>query len=399
MKKTFFNLKFIIFTMTILLTACVSDDLADVGDLQDFTGPTPFFSFEDVTSAQFDCADQEIAVDYELSFTAGSNLAVNGTDYLWSVTPLEGVSLVNSQIPILERQIEAELATVLAIEEDIAELEVRIPCEEDPARVVVFEAEIAALEIALDAANAALSQEALDNVANLEAQMAALPAATMQDRELIFNFPAPGTYTISLVVTDNLGESEITQTEVTINQAVPTIPTPEISEPSFEDGSLFDGTGDGRDSWRTPSNAAWSPLGGGTTVPQINGNSEEGRVPDGLQSAKFPSGGDRVAYQEIEVTPGAEYVLTYFSEFEDSDDVIGTQTVSILVPETAGYMESLIPENIIATRTDTSVGRIEDVFQQHALTFAAGDNESVIIYATNTGLETRLDAFAITVRQ
>ena len=106
-----------------------------------------------------------------------------------------------------------------------------------------------------------------------------------------------------------------------------------------------------------------------------------------------------MAYQEIEVTPGAEYVLTYFTEFEDSDDVIGTQTVSILVPETAGYMESLLPENILATRTDTSVGRIEDVFQQHALTFAAGDNESVIIYATNTGLETRLDAFAITVRQ
>ena len=196
---------------------------------------------------------------------------------------------------------------------------------------------------------------------------------------------------------DNLGKSNITTSEVVVVQAIPRIPVPEIQEAGFEDGSLFDGTGDGRDSWRSPSNAAWSPNGGGTTVLQINGNSEEGTVPEGLQAAKMPADGGRVLYQEIEVTPGAEYVLTYFVEFDAA--ALGDQTVSILAPNTSSYTESLLPENILGSRTDNNSSTIDGIFQQRSISFAAGENESVIIYATNTGVETRMDAFAITVRQ
>ena len=405
MKRYLSNIKWIALVTFVSLASCISDDLAGVGDLEDITGPTPFYNFSEVTTSEFDCEDIELWAKYEFNFQAGSNLAVNGTMYDWVVLDSDGnainnINLVNPDKKILELLIDAELASVVALEEDIADIEFKIPCEDDPAKVTVLEAELVSLEVALAAAVSGLSDEVLQNVANLEAQIAALPAATLQDQELIIEFPEPGIYKVGLTVTDNLGKSDYTETLITVNQAIPTIPTPEIAEPSFEDNSLFDGTGDGRDSWRAPSNSAWSPLGGGTTVIQINTDTnpvDPPNLPDGVQAAKFPADGARVAYQEIEVTPGATYVMTYFSAFEEN--AFGDMKVSILAPTTSTYAEAQLEENIIATRTDTNEGRIDNVFKQHAITFEAGDNESVIIFATNSGVESRLDAFAITVKQ
>jgi len=400
MKKYLLNIKYVVLGAFVSITACVSDDLANVGDLPDFTGPTPFYSVTDVTSSEFDCNDVEISANYDFKFQAGSNLAVNATMYQWSVTPSDGIALINKELPVLQQSIEAQLAVVVALEDEIAKLEFRIPCETDQAKIDAFEAQIEALKTQLEAAKAALSDETLEAVADLESQIANLPPATLQDQELIFSFPNPGDYTVALTVTDNLGKSDTTEKIITVNQAVPMIPVPEIAEASFEDNSLFDGTGDGRDSWRVPSNSAWSPKGGGTTVIQINTDSnpvDPPNLPDGRQAAKFPADGSRVAYQEIEVTPGATYVLTYFSAFEESPS--GDLTVSVLSPNTSNYAESLLAANIIASRTDDNVGRVDNVFKKHAITFDAGENESVIIFVTNSGVESRLDAFDITVKQ
>jgi len=235
----------------------------------------------------------------------------------------------------------------------------------------------------------------LQTVADLEAQIAALPPATLNDQELIFSFPSPGDYTIALTVTDNLGKSDSTEKIVTINEAVPTIPVPEIAEPSFEDNSLFDGSGDGRDSWRVPSSSRW----GG--VIQINtdsnGRGQGNDLPDGVQAAKFPADGARVGYQEIEVTPGATYVLTYFTAFEEN--TFGDLTVSIITPGLNTIEEARLEENIITSRTDTNIGRVDNVFKKHALTFEPGELESVVILITNSGVESRLDAFDISVKQ
>ena len=397
MKKRFIKKRYLIVISSVFFTSCVSDDLPDIGDSIDLTAPTPFYNITDITTSQFDCNDMELSVDYNINFQAGSNLAVNGTQYEWSVEPFEGVTLLNKDIPIIERSIDGELASVIAIEEQIEALELRIPCEENADRISSFEAQITSLEQALVDAEASISEESRAIVADLEAQITMLPAATLQDRELIFSFPGPGDYLVSLTVTDNLGKSESTERTISVIPAVPTIPVPEIAEASFEDNSIFDGSGDGRDSWRTPSNDDWSPVGAGTTVIQINTTSVEGRLPDGFQSAKFPADGTRVAYQEIDVTPGAEYVLTYFSEFQEES--FGDITVSILNPETSTFTEAQMAANIIASRTDNNVGRVADVFRQHAIPFEAGDNESIIIFVTNSGVESRLDAFAITVQQ
>ena len=385
MKKYLFNLKYIVLGSMIALASCISDDLPGVGDLEDFTSPTPFYSYTDVSSSEFNCSKVEQWVNYDFNFQAGSNLAVNGTAYQWTVSPPDGVTFINKDLPILQQSIDAELATIVAIEKEIAKREFKIPCEDDPARVAVLQSEISNFQSELATAQAALSDQTLQNVADLENQISTLEAATLQDRELIFSFPSPGNYTVGLTVTDNLGKSNYTEKIITVIQAVPTIPVPEIGEPSFEDNSLFDGTGDGRNSWRVPSNSAWSPFGAGTTVIQINTDSnpdESPNLPDGTQAAKFPADGTRVGYQEIEVTPGAEYVLSYFTAL--NVEAYGDITVSIINPKAATLEEAKLAENIIASRTENNVGRVKDVFKKHAITFEAGDNESVIILLTNS---------------
>lgn len=391
MNKYLYNIKYIVLGAMVSLTSCVSDDLADVGDLVDITGPTPFYNLTDVTSSEFNCEKNELWANYDFNFQAGSNLAVNGTSYEWSVTPAEGVKLINKDLPILKLKIEAERAAVVAIEKEIAKREFKLPCETNQAKIDVLNAEIADFEAQLIAAEAALSDEILQNISDLESQITALPAATLQDQELIFSFPGPGDYTVGLTVTDNLGKSNYTEKGVTVNQAVPTIPQPEIGEPGFEDNSLFDGTGDGRDSWRAPSSSAWG------SVFQINAPTNPDPLPEGLQAAKFPSDGTRTGYQEIEVTPGATYVLTYFTAFEEV--TFGEVTVSIVSTNATSLADARLEANIIASRTDTNVGRVDDVFKKHAITFEAGEHEKVIILITNSGVESRVDAFDIVVKQ
>lgn len=391
MKKYLFNLKYIVLGTLISLTSCVNDDLPEVGDLEDFTSPTPFYNATDITTSEFDCNDVELWANYEINFQAGSNLAVNGTQYDWTVSPSEGVTFINKDLPILNQSIDAELATVVALENEIAKIEFKLPCEGNQDKKDVLEATVADLKVQLQAAKDEISDEVTQNVAALNAQISALPPATLQDQELIFSFPGPGTYTVGLTVTDNLGKSAYTEKLITVNQAVPTIATPEIGEPGFDDGTLFDGTGDGRDSWRAPSSSAWG------SVFQINSKSELGVLPSGLQAAKFPADGSRVGYQEIEVTPGATYVLTYFSELDTNND--GSVTVSLISTDAKTLAESKLEANIIASRTDSSAGRVDDVFKKHAITFEAGTHESVIILLTNTGTECRLDAFDIIVKQ
>ncbi|KAA5826407.1 hypothetical protein FPF71_06205 [Algibacter amylolyticus] len=395
MKKYLIKLKYIVLGTFVSLTACVSDDLANVGDLEDITGPTPFYNLTDVTSSEFDCNDVELWAKYDFNFQGGSNLAVNGTSYQWSVSPSENVALINKDLPILEKSIEAELAAIVALEKEIAKRKFKLPCETNQAKKDVLEAQIVDFEAQLANAQDALSDETIQNVADLESQIANLPAATLQDRELIFSFPGPGEYTVGLTVTDNLGKSDYTEKLVTVNQAIPTIPIPEIGEPGFEDNSLFDGTGDGRDSWRSPSSSRWG------SVFQINtdsnGRGEGSDLPEGVQAAKFPSDGTRTGYQEIEVTPGATYVLTYFTAFEETS--FGDVTVSIVSTNADSLEDAKLEANIIASRTDTNVGRVDNVFKKHAITFEAGENEAVIILITNSGVESRVDAFDITVKQ
>ena len=79
--------------------------------------------------------DVELWAKYEINFQAGSNLAVNGIYYKWTISPSDGVSLINKDLLVLEQSIDGQLAETVALEKEIAKLEFKIPCETDAAKV------------------------------------------------------------------------------------------------------------------------------------------------------------------------------------------------------------------------------------------------------------------------
>jgi len=153
---------------------------------------------------------------------------------------------------------------------------------------------------------------------------------------------------------------------------------PMISQPSFEDNTLADGTGDGRDSWRN------STLGG---VIQIT----SGPTVTGSQAAKLPSGGDRIGYQLVDVSPNTQYDLTFNYTMKTSPE--GSLTVSVLDGRTLND----ISEVAAATINSISVNDQTDAnaYITEHITFNSGNNTQVAVFFTNVGVETRLDDFSI----
>ena len=408
MKNYMFNTKLVLVGAMLILGSCADDDIAQIGDLIDLTGPTPSFDFSEITESQFDCNDVLQFADYELSLEAGSNLAVNGTQYEWTISeivnidaegvrtlePVENLGIINSNVPVFEALIDEQMEAIVDLEEDIVDVELSLPCAEDADETTELMTELSDLQDLLAAAMADQSEEVAAVISDLESQLANLPEGTVQDRNIVASLPGPGLYNVRLTVTDDNGVSDFVDQEILVAEAVPSIPIPEILEPSFELGN------DSRDPWRAPSNAAWSPTTGGTTVLQINtpSNPVSAGIPDGVIAGKFPIGADRVAYQEIDVTPGASYTLFYFNDFDEGELI--DMTLRILRPETSSYAEAIQEANILASRTDNNDGRVRGSFRQSAISFDAEEHESVIIYLTGTGAgEKRFDAFSIIVNE
>lgn len=197
--------------------------------------------------------------------------------------------------------------------------------------------------------------------------------SSTQDGENTYS--AEGTYTVSLTASDALGVTSSFSMDILVEEPeIPDAIVPVILEPSFEDLSLPDGTGDGRDSWRN------SDLGG---VIQINTSSS---VPDGGQAAKFPSDGSRIAYQEIAVTPNTDYVITAEYRLEGPP---GSVTVAILAG--GGFVDV---DTANAAAITTFVGNVESGdYAPVTLNFNSGTNEVVSIFITNEGVEARVDNF------
>ncbi len=222
-------------------------------------------------------------------------------------------------------------------------------------------------------------------------------------------FPEEGTYTITLNSSDKLNASDETSRELTIyppnycpeidafigdpcddgdpettddtiNEAcicggeLPKI-IPVILEAGFEDETLPDGTGDGRDSWRNDAGGVIQI----TSSPVFNG----------AQAAKLPSAGDRVGLQEIEISPNFDYKMSFYYTMKADP---GTLTVSIL----SDFVTSLdqVADATIATiaLTDNSD---PDTYVRAELEFNTGNNDKVSIFFHNEGSECRLDDFLI----
>lgn len=190
-------------------------------------------------------------------------------------------------------------------------------------------------------------------------------------------YAAEGTYTVTLTVNDALGVTDVMTQEVEVIEVVSDY-QPIILEAGFEDLSLPDGTGDGRDSWRN------SDLGG---VIQITSSP----VYAGAQAAKFPSAGDRIAYQLITVERDTDYSLDFY--YTMKTDVAGMLTVAVL----AGAVDN--PDNI-ASATIASVDLTDQTdastYVADKVIFNSGDNTEIAIYISNVDVECRVDEVSIT---
>jgi len=207
---------------------------------------------------------------------------------------------------------------------------------------------------------------------------------TSDEEDPSFTFEAgEGTYPVSLTATDGNGVTATTTIDVIVVEG-PFQPV--IIEAGFEDDTLPEGGGDGRDSWRN------NDLGG---VIQITGSP----VTFGDQGAKLPvPAGNRAGYQEITVDPETNYDLSFwYTMLSGSSDP--RLIVSVLgVTQNGGSFASL---EEVANGTIASVTVTDDsepaVYVQQKLSFNSGTNNSIAIFFTNGDVEGRLDDFTIDV--
>ena len=194
-------------------------------------------------------------------------------------------------------------------------------------------------------------------------------------------YPAEGTYTVKLTASDNLGVTDTYEAviEVIEPEAPPAI-IPDILEAGFEDNSLPDGTGDGRDSWR-------NDFGG---VIQITSSP----VHEGSQASKYPSAGDRVAYQEMQVSPNTDYILTYYYTLKTDNP--GSITVTVLgggITDLSEVADATLAAFVGTDQADA------DTYARVDLPFNSGANSTMAILITNQGVEARVDAISIDLAQ
>ncbi len=206
---------------------------------------------------------------------------------------------------------------------------------------------------------------------------------TSTEQDPTYTFEAgEGTYPVTLTASDGNGVSG----SVTIDVVVVEGPfQPIIIEPGFEDNTLPDGSGDGRDSWRN------NDLGG---VIQITGSP----VTFGDQGAKLPAEQDRIGYQEIVVEANTNYDLRFwYTMLDNSSDP--WVTVSILgVTQHGGTFTTTQDalDNTIGSVTVNDTSDPQEYLEQK-LSFNSGDNDIVAIYFYNGPVEARLDEFSIEV--
>ncbi len=206
---------------------------------------------------------------------------------------------------------------------------------------------------------------------------------TSTEKDPTFTFSGEGDFPVTLTASDANGATGTTTIDVLVVEG-PFQPI--ILEPGFEDDTLPEGGGDGRDSWRN------NDLGG---VIQITGSP----VTFGDQGAKLPvPAGDRVGYQEITVEPDTNYDLSFwYTMLSGSADP--SLIVSVLgVTQNGGTFTTL---DEVATGTIASVTVTDDsdpaTYVQQKLSFNSGTNNTVAIFFTNGGVEARLDEFTIDV--
>lgn len=196
-----------------------------------------------------------------------------------------------------------------------------------------------------------------------------------------FTFPGEGSFDITLTSTDKLGvSSTVTKTVDVVEPAAPSGILPIIHEASFEDGDANCGPGmDGRDCWRISGGTIF----GITSSP----------VRTGSQGAKFDANQNRVAYQELTVSPNTSYTITIFYTIKTSP--LGSEMrLAVCDPITnASQISSAIFDS--TTGNDQSDA---NSYVPLSLTFNTGARSTIGLWIDSNNIsESRVDDVSIVV--
>ncbi len=194
-------------------------------------------------------------------------------------------------------------------------------------------------------------------------------------------YPGEGSYTVTLTIIDALNQtSTYSETIELIEPEEPEAILPTILEAGFEDNSLPDGTGDGRDSWRISGGKIF----GITSSP----------VRTGSQGAKFNTtdADARVAYQELIVTPNTDYIISIYYTMKTSP-VGGELRLAILGNAISDASEA--EAAIIASATGNNQTS-SSTYERLTLSFNSGATDTIAIWIDSNNIaEARVDDVSI----
>ncbi len=187
---------------------------------------------------------------------------------------------------------------------------------------------------------------------------------------------------VEAVVTYEDGRTDTIKADVQIRDAAVIVvkPTstfqPTILNPGYDD----EGDDSYRNHWRN------ADLGG---VIQITSSP----VHDGVKSAKLPSDGSRIGYQEFTVEEDVDYILEFWYTMKTTP--AGTLTVAVLdgpVTDPASIPSRTIESVVLNDQTDANL------YTKGTLEFNSGNSVKVAIYFNNADVESRIDTWSISIK-
>ena len=229
---------------------------------------------------------------------------------------------------------------------------------------------------------------------------------TSTDFEPFNTFPGEGTFTITLIASDNLG-AESTYTEVieVVEPIAVVIPDPVLVNNDFNKLPKSSGSDCACSGW----------------INKSLGDQGESSSGNGSDVVKFDNNEPDHIYQEFEVTPNADYTITVISSFKDPLNGTYPSMLELRVLAGSGYVGGYTPTyytNTVDFPQDgygyTSISQVETAannlvtpimpisnpsdtsYLTNTFTFNAGNNTSVAFFMRGIGGDSTVGNFGYT---